>query len=63
MSDTQDRKDLAELALVNLALRRCPGGRYVLDGYVCGRCGHDYTEDGKCGLKQRKRAAKEGEAP
>lgn len=57
MSEKRDRDDLAQLAMDYLRLIRCPGKRYVVKGYVCGRCGHDYTLDGKCGLRKRPRAA------
>ena len=62
MSDTQDRKDLAELALGYLRIKRCPGRRYVVEGYVCARCGHDYMLDGKCGLRKRNAARRSKEA-
>lgn len=54
MSDTQDLVTLAENYLI---LRRCPGGRFIVDGYVCVHCLRDPTVE-KCGKPKRKRKVK-----
>lgn len=58
IEDRTDRRDILELALLHLPLTQCPGGRFIIEGYVCGRCGKDPTY-GKCGAPKRKRKRKE----
>ncbi len=43
-----DRDRQAILAVLNMT-KRCPGGRLVIDGYVCPHCGADFEEDRRCG--------------
>jgi len=45
--DAHYTRDLAALAQDYLALKRCPGGRPVVVGYVCAHCGTD-TSYGDC---------------
>lgn len=40
-------RDLASLASSYLSVVRCPGGRPIVDGYVCPHCGTD-TSWGEC---------------
>lgn len=46
-----DLVDAANMGDAAAILTRCPGGRLIRDGYVCGHCGRDPTEvferDGK----------------
>jgi hypothetical protein len=54
--DRTDRNDLIALAESYLPMARCPGGRIIMDGYICAHCGKDPT-DGKCGKPKRRRNA------
>lgn len=46
---TQDDRDMIMIANFRGGNVRCPGGRIVPEGYVCIHCGHDYSDDRKCG--------------
>ena len=41
-------RDLAHCAVAYLLIHNCPGGRPIVDGYVCPHCGTD-TSFGDCG--------------
>jgi hypothetical protein len=42
------QRDILFLADNYLAIRDCPGGRPIIEGYVCPHCGTD-TSYGECG--------------
>lgn len=60
--DLRDLLDLAYLAQISHIAKRCVGGRYVMDGYMCSHCDADPTHvterDGKryrqCGAPKKK---------
>lgn len=52
-----DVRDIILLANAYLTLVRCPGGRLVVDGYVCVHCERDPTVQ-TCGKPKRKRKVK-----
>jgi hypothetical protein len=39
--DLLDLIDAADAAQASAILKRCPGGRLIRDGYMCGICGKD----------------------
>ena len=41
-------RDLANCAAAYLHIRHCPGGRPIVDGYICPHCDRD-TSYGTCG--------------
>lgn len=41
-------QDLANCATAYLLIHRCPGGRPIVDGFICPHCGTD-TSNGDCG--------------
>ncbi len=56
--DKYSLADLARCADTYLLLHNCPGGRPIVNGYVCPHCGTD-TSEGDCGgvkdFKRRER--------
>lgn len=49
---TQYDRDMAEIADFAARIITCPGGRPIMDGYVCIHCGQDTSVDrAKCGGK------------
>ena len=55
--DRTDRRDVLEYALSWMNFERCPGGRVILDGYMCAHCGKD-PGFGKCGKPKRRKKGK-----
>lgn len=48
--DLRDLLDLARVAHDTGMIARCPGGRPMLDGYLCCHCGRDTSHPGQtCG--------------
>lgn len=42
--DLLDMSDLASIANSYASVTRCPGGRYIQDGYMCLHCGSDTSK-------------------